>query len=796
MGGEILRGVHDHQTTYTLTVRNNGIRRTDAVTVVDYLPAGLEFLGCAANPDNTTNAPTNPGSRGEYPASGPIVVGAVSDCLAPSRVETVSLDPDGAGPLPNAVYTRVTWSLGTLASSTTRRISYRAAIPIRENTMTWSGGSAPALTGAQAVNLDNNSGPETRDEQQLTNYATAAGQYNGTTGVSDEDWLTRTAEDWVVHKETDTPDLVQGALTTWTLTFQTSEYRSVRDAVVTDTVPSGLCPVGARNFTTGNSGDDSECAPTGDLPTQPYTSVTENADGTFTIVWDESTFPQLAQTDVSQTFTVRFPTITRTRYQSGFNGTTPILTRDEITNSVRTDADQIVRCLAPGTPNCTTPGAEIDHDAGYGTGLTIPDASAASESAARPEIQKRVAQSGSDCRLATYVTSVPTYHPGDRVCWLLHVAFPTGVDTNPQVISDYLPIGTRYELGTDRPYDPPTGANTVTSTIDESNAANGILSWTITGGTVPRGDLVFERTISTIVGPSGTTAQNGEVLGNLMKFAARNTAGISEPLRDQRDIVVETPVLDLLKGVARVDRAGTTVLGPFGANDDHRPVRAGDSVTYRLDVTNSGGQDAEAGEVWDLLPSDYDCLFVTGISNGGSCVEGGIRDRIVWTGLAVASGATVTLNYTTIVPSDIGPNRTIRNTAGVRTYAGRTNLGTLYPYFPATNIDTTVDPRDVNAPAADDPSDVYTNLALVRKSATTDVTEAGNSATQASIGERIDYEVDVTVPAGTTLAGDGLLTDVLDSVTRQPYVSGSASSATARPRRTRSRSTPAARRRR
>lgn len=775
--GEILRGVHDHQTTYTLTVRNNGIRRTDGVTVVDYLPAGLEFLGCAGDPDNTTRAPTNPGSSDEYPGSGPIVVGAVSDCLAPSRVETVDADPDGAGPLPEAVYTRVTWSLGTLASTTTRRISYRAAIPIRENTMTWSGGSEPAITGAQAVNLDNNDGPETRDEQELTNYATAGGRYNGTTAVSDEDWLTRTAEDWVVHKESDTPDLIQGALTTWTLTFQTSEYRSVRDAVVTDTVPSGLCPVGPINYTTQNTPDDSECDPTGASPTQPYTSVTENNDGTFTIVWDSSTFPQLAQTDVSQTFTLRFPTVTRTRYQSNFAGTTPILTRDEISNSVRTDADQIVRCLPSGTPDCTTPGTEIDHDGDYGTGLSIPDASAASELAARPEIEKRVAQSGTDCRLATYVTTVPTYHPGDRVCWLLHVTFPTGVDTNPQVISDYLPAGASYELGSDRAYDPPTGANTVTATVDETNAAAGLLSWTISGSTVPRGSLVFERTISTIVGPSGTTAQNGEVLGNLMKFAARNTAGVSEPLRDQRDVVVETPLLDVLKGVARVDRAGSTVLGPFGPNVDNRTVQAGDSVTYRVDVTNSGGQDAEAGEVWDLLPSDYDCLFVSDIRPGGTCVDGGLgSDRIVWSGLALASGASTTLTYTAIVPSDIGPNRRLDNTAGVRTYAGRTNLGTLYPYYPANNIDRGVGATRINAPAADDPSRVVTSPAAVAKSRTTEIDSAadGNDDTQATIGEEITYRVDVTIPAGTTIAGDALLTDTLDSTTRQAYVAGSA----------------------
>ncbi len=783
--GEILRGVHDHQTTYTLTVRNNGIRRTDGVTVVDYLPAGLEFLGCAANPDNTTNAPTNTGTRVEYPGAGAIVVGAVSDCVAPSRVETVNVDPDGAGPLPSAVYTRVEWSLGTFPSTTTRRISYRAAIPIRENTMTWSGGSAPAITGAQAVNLDNNNGPETRDEQQLTNYATAAGQYNGTVAVRDEDWLTRTAEDWVVHKETDTPDLVQGGLTTWTLTFQTSEYRSVRDAVVRDTVPSGLCPVGPVNYTTGNSSsptdNDDECRSIGVNPTQPYSSrPVENADGTFTVTWDKSTFPQLAQTDVNQTFTVRFPTITRTRYQSNFNGTTPILTRDTVVNRVTTDADQIVRCIAPGTPDCTTVGPEINHDAGYGTGVSIPDASEASELAARPAIKKRVGQAGTgtDCRLVTYIETIPTYHPGDRVCWLLSVTFPTGVDTNPQVISDLLPAGTRYELGSDAAYDPPTGRNTVTSTIDESAASGGVLNWTVTGGTVPRGDLVFERTISTIVGPSGTTAQNGEVLGNLMKFAARNTAGISEPLRDQRDIVVETPVLDLLKGIDRIDRAGTPVVGPLGVpNVDGRTVQAGDRVTYRVDVSNTGGQDAERIEVWDLLPSDYDCLFVSVISDGGICVDGGLQpDRIVWTDLAIAAGDDATLTYTTIVPSDVGPNRRINNTAGVRTYAGRTNLNTYFDYYPANNIDPSGTSGRVNAPAADDPSWVVTNPATVAKSRTTEVNSSadGNDDTQATIGELINYRVDVTIPAGTTIAADALLTDVLDSQTRQAYVGGSA----------------------
>ena len=63
--GELLRGAHDHQTVYTLNVRNNGVQPTTSLVVDDYLPAGLEFLGCGTA-DNTTDAPTNPGETDEY----------------------------------------------------------------------------------------------------------------------------------------------------------------------------------------------------------------------------------------------------------------------------------------------------------------------------------------------------------------------------------------------------------------------------------------------------------------------------------------------------------------------------------------------------------------------------------------------------------------------------------------------------------------------------------------------------------------------------------------------------------
>ncbi|MGI9612121.1 MAG: hypothetical protein ACR2QO_04375, partial [Acidimicrobiales bacterium] len=58
---ELLRGIHDHNTVYTLTVENNPTNPTNNVTVHDHLPAGLEFLACGTV-DNTTDAPTFSGN--------------------------------------------------------------------------------------------------------------------------------------------------------------------------------------------------------------------------------------------------------------------------------------------------------------------------------------------------------------------------------------------------------------------------------------------------------------------------------------------------------------------------------------------------------------------------------------------------------------------------------------------------------------------------------------------------------------------------------------------------------------
>jgi uncharacterized repeat protein (TIGR01451 family) len=137
---ELLRGVHEHQTVYTLKLRNNKVGATDGLTVDDYLPAGLEFLGCGSE-DHTTKTVTNEGGADpaeEYPGSGAIFPGnhpEAPNCREPSLVETEEVDPPG--PQPFGVYTHVRWeNLGDLTPGQKKEIQYRAAVPILKNTMT------------------------------------------------------------------------------------------------------------------------------------------------------------------------------------------------------------------------------------------------------------------------------------------------------------------------------------------------------------------------------------------------------------------------------------------------------------------------------------------------------------------------------------------------------------------------------------------------------------------------------------------------------------------------------------
>ncbi len=671
---ELLRGVHDHQTVYTLTVTNNLVGPTTAFEIHDYLPAGLEFLGCGTV-DNTT------GGAEEYPGSGAINPGnapAMSNlCPTPSTVETVSTDPDGAGPLPTDVYTHVVWTatdlaaaLGSadLAASGAFSIDYIAAVPLRQNVL-FPGGTL--TTGIQTANLDNNTGPLTTDEQALENLAEAAGTYSGTL-YTDIDTSVVSAEDVSIHKTVDTGTIEQTGVSTWTLLVETSEYATnTTDIVVTDTLPDGLCPVAAGT----------PCAGAGPAPSPAPASVIANGDGTWTLVWNLADLPA-----PSSTSTITFRSVAEAAYQSG----DPVAAGDSWTNTV----------------GLTSTSDVITDSDGSTSSLPIPDESSAGQSAGGITIQKSVSEPvvgtltcGDGSGVTWDADAAGDYRPGDRVCWRLVLSFPGLLDTVDIEVTDFLPAGFEFESTS-------FGANHDAAgfTFD---AGAPLPTWTNPG--VDIGGQTFEAIVSSVI-TDPNAAGDGDILSNLLKVTYENTAGDVFQLRDQADATWAEPEPVLTKGVVVVDGIAVP-----GAPADGVEIQAGDVVTYRVSVSNGGSIDADATSVRDVLPTGITCAEVSNVDSGGACSVG--NNWIQWDGLTVASAGSVTLTYDITYPTDIGAGEDFDNTAGVRSYRSDTNRiapDDVFTYVPSSNIDPALEPS-ANVDPIEDPSDVFVVNATIDK---------------------------------------------------------------------------------
>lgn len=774
--GQLLRGLHENQTVYTLTVTNNGIYPDDNVKVEDFLPAGLEFLGCGTQ-DNTVDAPTNPGSSEEYPGSGPINPGnapAAPSCVNPDIVETL-LDPPG---LPPGVYTHVVWNnLGNLAPSSQLSIQYVAAIPIRENTMTWTG-SVPPANGPQGSNLDNNSGAETTHGQGLTNYATVNADYQGPggpIGVTDTENHNVEAVDLRVVKSASPTNLSVGQISTWSLAISTSEYRYFEDVVVTDTLGSGYCPLGPVNYEHTPPPPGSDCDPvSGQNPSFPYASAEEQVNGTWEIVWDSGTVPTLGTIEPNSELNITFPTRTREFYQQNFQPSAPVLANDDGRNEVSIEGAASVIC-SPGPPS-PCPAADPDRiDSDFINGTVLEDDSSAIQFGSGPTINKQVSPTinGNCGTLNNYASGVvPVASPGDTICWRLTMTFPATLTTKEVRVSDYFPPGTSYVSGSTVAL--PTNTVTIATPSPPQPELIGDtgLRWNLAdvGDEVSPGkvfDVVFstrvERTVSSV---------DGQITANLMKGVYRNTDGVTFPLRDDENFDRSQPEISLLKGVSRVDGQPPAGNPP---NTDGVVVDGGQNVTYRVDVTNGGSIDAVNTQVWDILPPEVSCadLVPASISNGGTCNVA--QNRIEWSGLAVPASGSLTLTYTVEIPDELSGGDVLVNNAGVRQFASSSGSGP-YVQVPEENIDPTQDPN-ANAPAADDPSNVIIESSVLVKTRSTQINQPGNNAgTQATIGEQINYTVTATIPEGTSLYGPS--TALVDNVSSRLAVVPASAAAT------------------
>lgn len=535
-------------------------------------------------------------------------------------------------------------------------------------------------------------------------------------------------ETFTIGKAVDHNSIYAGAVSTWTLHIETNDEVALATGIsVTDIVPDGLCPYGAGS---------SDC-PAGPAPSLSYSSAVENADGTWTLVWD------LADMGPSESLDITYTTLTRSHYREGFAAAGPVLARDSWNN--------------------------LAHLSGSVEGTVMDDYASASQAAGSVALTKEVANrpaslSGpSVCGGGGPLTWEPVqadgYRVGDQVCWRITVDYPAGVATRGTVVSDALPSGHLFTANDAWA----AGANNTVPLSDIDGSANSAgdsaLVWTVgdSSGDVGAGESLEIVFSSTIVDPQSTVS--GDSVLNSADVTHTNTSGGSYTASAGARVQVLEPELNLIKGVTAINGAP---LGG-GADVDGVQVMAGDVITYQLTITNIGGLAASNVEIWDLLPARFATCStnVSAISGGGTCIDG--SNRIEWNGpasMTLNPGEVATQIYDVTFPSGISPTQLLQNRAGIRSYESTTNNGAgSFTYIPAGNIDAGLGGQ--NTTSADDASNVVTGEATIGLSRVTGVGEAGNDIDwQATIGETITYTAVVTIPEGTSVYGAELVDDL------------------------------------
>ena len=822
--GEMLRGVHDHRSTFTLDVTNNGVAATTGVTVVDFLPAGLEFLGCGTT-DNT-----QPGSAVEYlgaPRLGTPPMALGPTCLTPYSVDTVTNPAPSLGvTFPPGVYTRVEWHVANLAAGATSTISYAAGIPLRENTDTWWSPRPTASSGQQGSNLANNTGASTREgsaEASLTNRAQVTGTYTGPTADGNATTSATTdhtvsIEDVRMRKGVTPAMFAQGGIATFTMTVDSSEYTSAHGIVVTDVLPDGYCPLSpGANHAPGAPPECAFNAGTMTAPSPSFDAVSyDAADGEYTTPFHPFDLTSNATSNV--TFQARM----RADYTSN-PGQPPTVGGDSFTDHASLDAT-------------TTP---IANTAETGD-VVVHDTSSATQTAPGPSIDKTMKPRTTPMACGTgaapaydqpdgFTPAERTFLKGDIVCFRLTMQFPSDMDTKNAVVTDFLPVDTDYVSSTIGPI------NTVT--VDHFDAPAGGFNaavWTLgdpIGGHlyVSPGQVFDALLVARVLSPSGGAAPDR--IGNLMSVHTENTAGTVSSLRDSVEFDrAPGPPVALTKGVAAVNSPAS---GPNPANTDGSTVEEGSVVTYRIDLTNPGraGGPTAPGNVavlgldpMDVLPVGIDCAHTSNFRlathgaippatsltaaplPGGiaSCTDPGdaghpnvnssygnsaTQSVIRWTfptpdasdTYTIGFGESMTLLYDATLPNQISVSTRFDNSAGVRSVSARTNVPGVEPYYPADNVDAAVPSDSWDIPAADDTSWVATPAATVTKTVVTDIGESGNNiptgtpplpTPQATIGETMTYTVGVVVPAHTTVYNAVLTDPMTTGITRLVSTAG------------------------
>ncbi|MFF7293013.1 isopeptide-forming domain-containing fimbrial protein [Microbacterium sp. NPDC008134] len=679
---ERLRGAHGTPTVYTVTVQNTKREATLGATVTDYLPAGIEYLGDGTTVDNST-----PG--GEYTTAPRLAGGAIDG----ETVETVQLTEAQAQALhlPGAgVYTKVTWQIGDLAANETRTLQYRAVVPLFANAA-WAEGTAPsAESGAQAANLDNNTGASTRHgatdapatAQTFRNVASVVGTYQGPVfggdeslrASSDDDDEIIEAVDVRVLKSVDTSGLfTTGSVAVYSMQVDVSEYVDASDIVLTDVIPNGLCPALPAGATAAtlmidgatvtserwNSEIPGEACnyPTtasGAVLSDELTVVSidyDSAAGTFTVVFSADDL--LA----GESMTGRYSVMQRPNYSGPSGGTS---SGDSFVNRVTVTAQTDPIDAIANDPNLSDR---------VGGALLISDDSAAIITSGLTGLTKTVLERGNDLTTdpeAWVKDAVQPFSPGDSVWYRIQVPFATGIDTrNPELV-DYLPEGIELQEVRYAYTGFPEGASSTTPVaygapgfptdyIPNPVTTESSLTWEFGSRNRGASEHRFMPAGSTVtvyirgeVQAQSASREEVDSPKNQAKYQQVNVNGEISFRRDDAGIDLDWGST-LTKGIAAIDGVATADGSRFGARTETAQVVQGQEVEYRIDVTAPQNSTTDY-VVWDVLPAGVKKAdvgdFTAAIHAGGAETPAADVTAVAYDSGELPNGIALTPAYT------------------------------------------------------------------------------------------------------------------------------------------------------
>ncbi|TVS15986.1 MAG: isopeptide-forming domain-containing fimbrial protein, partial [Planctomycetaceae bacterium] len=492
---------------------------------------------------------------------------------------------------------------------------------------------------------------------------------------------TVTAEHVAIQKSVSPGQVAPGADVTYGLAIQVSDFGTINSLVITDVIADGIDFDTASVTFSVNGGDPIAVTPT----------VTVVNDTTVVIDLFEGT--GLTEIAAGSAIFVNYAGTVRETYRETNER---VVASDALPNSVT-----IRYSLTAGASDCT-------------------EGSAAS-TVVRPVNSSK-----------TIFNPQDFYQPGDPVIYRLRLDIPSG-DTRGIRFVDYLPLPAlragdvtpTFSLDSaDCPapaglcLTPNDTAGLTPTTITADTALNAIvIEWPDVQADEPR---VIEVDLYTTV--TDDPFADGLFLTNIVLVETNNTLNQTATNVAPVPVNVNAPRLEIDKAVSATSGAGTVTGGNLTDAD------AGDTVTYGVTLTNTGGAPAFNVTVTDPPPDALESCSAASVQVAGSnrTFAGDLSGGLEIDG-QVSAGESAVITYTCTLAQSVTPRQVIENEA-VATWASQSGSAA----FPAIRDDATV---------------TIASPGIAKTS--TDVSP-GPASPNAVPGDIVTYQLTVTVPEGTT----------------------------------------------